>query len=84
MSSNRAYDSSDMQRVINSLNTAIQQTQNAITHMESINYGSLAGDLREALESRVNKQKDFLAEELRRLNGDLSQMQYLKSRLENG
>ena len=84
MASNRAYDSGDMQRVINSLSTAIQQTQSAITHMEGVNYGSLAGELREALEARINKQLTFLGEELRRLNVDMSQMQYLKKRLEEG
>lgn len=84
MASNRAYDSGDMQRVINSLRTAIQQTQAALSYMESVSYGSLIGELRDALEERINKQKVFLGDELKRLNGDLSQMEYLKTRLERG
>ena len=48
----RRYDSDDMQRAINALDSAITEVSSAISKLDSISLGSLTGNTRNAMQEQ--------------------------------
>ena len=63
----RRYDSDDMMRAINALDSAISEVSSAINKLDSISLGSLTGNTRNAMQEQLNSQRDLLNAQLKTL-----------------
>ncbi|HIT70082.1 MAG TPA: hypothetical protein IAC36_09280 [Candidatus Aphodomonas merdavium] len=71
----RRYDSDDMMRAINALDSAISEVSSAINKLDSISLGSLTGNTRNAMQEQLNSQRDLLNAQLKTLQQSRSTIQ---------
>ena len=71
----RRYDSDDMQRAINALDSAITEVSSAISKLDSISLGSLTGNTRNAMQEQLGKQRELLETQLKTLQQSSSTIQ---------
>lgn len=71
----RRYDSDDMQRAINALDSAITEVSSAISELDSISLGSLTGNTRNAMQEQLGKQRELLETQLKTLQQSRSTIQ---------
>ncbi len=71
----RRYDSDDMQRAINALDSAITEVSSAISKLDSISLGSLTGNTRNAMQEQLGKQRELLETQLKTLQQSRSTIQ---------
>lgn len=71
----RRYDSDDMQRAINALDSAITEVSSAISKLDSISLGSLTGNTCNAMQEQLGKQRELLETQLKTLQQSRSTIQ---------
>ena len=71
----RRYDSDDMQRAINALDSAITEVSSAISKLDGISLGSLTGNTRNAMQEQLGKQRELLETQLKTLQQSRSTIQ---------
>ena len=71
----RRYDSDDMMRAINALDSAISEVSSTINKLDSISLGSLTGSTRNAMQEQLNSQRDLLNAQLKTLQQSRSTIQ---------
>ena len=71
----RRYDSDDMMRAINALDSDISEVSSAINKLDSISLGSLTGNTRNAMQEQLNSQRDLLNAQLKTLQQSRSTIQ---------
>ena len=71
----RRYDSDDMQRAINALDSVITEVSSAISKLDSISLGSLTGNTRNAMQEQLGKQRELLETQLKTLQQSRSTIQ---------
>lgn len=71
----RRYDSDDMRRAINALDSAITEVSSAIGKLNDISLGSLTGNTRDAMQEQLGRQRDLLETQLKTLQQSRSTIQ---------
>jgi len=68
----KVFDSSDMQRVINQLNAAIQSLQNAQKRIEAISLDGLTGDTRDAIQQQIAEKTALVQNMIKTVNSAIA------------